>query len=284
MVCERRKIIKFSLPLLFARMFNQILGRIDILMIGLFLPANMVGIYGVAKRFIPLIIVPLGAFNTIFAPIIAELFCLEKLDLLKDQFKTVARWVFMISLPTFTLLTFFSREILAVFGPDFVAGSSAMLMLCLGQLINAATGAAGFMLMMTGRPHVNLMNSGLLCITNIVLNLYLIPKYGIMGAAFASAVSITAIQLLRLAEIWYFLRIHPYRWDFWKPTVSCLISVLIISASARLGINPNHIMNMAMLALLFISTYMVLLYLFKPSPEDRIVLQALKHRLAPEKY
>jgi len=265
-------------------MFNQILGRIDIIMVGFFLPENMVGIYGVAKRFIPLIIVPLGAFNAIFAPIISDLFTLKKLDELAGQFKVVAKWVFVISLPIFALMTVFSREILAVFGPDFVAGSSAMFMLCLGQLIDAATGSSGFILMMTGRPHVNLLNSGLLCATNVVLNLYFIPRYGIIGAASATAVSIAAIQLLRLAEVWYFLRIHPYRWDFWKPIVSCSISALIISASARLGMNPNHMLNIAMLVFLFIATYMVLLYLFKLSSEELTVLQTVKNRLAAEKH
>jgi len=128
------------------------------------------------------------------------------------------------------------------------------------------------------------LNSGLLCATNVVLNLYFIPRYGIIGAASATAVSIAAIQLLRLAEVWYFLRIHPYRWDFWKPIVSCLISALIISASARLGMNPNHMLNIAMLVFLFIATYMVLLYLFKLSSEELTVLQTVKNRLAAEKH
>lgn len=278
-IFEKRKIIYFSLPLLFSGILKRIHARGDVLLIGYFLSAPMIGVYGVAQRFIPLIGIPLLAFNSIFAPIISELFADKRDEELEHHYKMVAKWILMSSLPIFTLLTFFSKEILSIFGPGFANGYKAMIILCIGQMLNAATGSAGFMLMMTGRSLVNLMNSGLLCFVNLLLNIYLIPKYGIVGAALANTLSVTAVQLLRLAEVWYFLKVHPYRPDTLKPICSCALSVFILVMIAPFGVNKHSIFMAPLLSILFLTSYVAFLWIFKLSPEDRIVLTNLKDKL-----
>jgi len=278
-IFEIKKAIAFSLPLLLTGFSNRILAQADILIVGHFMSGTNVGIYGVIKRFAPLIAMPLGAFNSIFAPIISDLFARKMRADLETQFKTVAKWIFMTSLPVFTLLTFFSKEILMAFDPVFVAGSLAMIVLCTGQMANTSTGSVGFMLMMTGRPHLNLLNSGLLCVTNILLNLFLVPKYGIVGGACAGAFSITAIQLLRLCEVWLFLRMHPYRLDFLKPVASCLISVSLLAGIVQLEIPITRFVMLPFLLMLFLLSYTGFLWLLKFSTEDRIILNSLKNRM-----
>jgi len=276
---ELKKIIVFTIPLFFSTLFNRLMQRADVLIVGYFLPANMVGIYGIARRFTPFILLPLEAFNNIFAPIISELFTKQKMVELEHQFKTVARWIFIFSLPIFTLLIFYAETILSIFGSDFIIGYQAMTILCIGQIINAATGSTGFMLMMTGRPLVNTFNSAFLCITNILLSLYLTPKYGIMGAAFASAFSITVVQLLRLSEVWYFLKMHPYRSDFLKPIFSTLASVLMLQLIQHYGMNEIRIVMLPFLFTLYLLSYIGFLWLMKFSPEDHIVFNEMKMKL-----
>lgn len=280
---ERRKITFFSLPLLLAGVFHTILIRVNILMMGYFLSAAMVGIYATAQRLLPLILIPLGAFNSIFAPIISDLFAREKRKELENQFKTVAKWIFMTSLPIFTLLIFFSKQILSIFGPEFVAHSGAMIVLCSGQMINSATGSAGLMLMMTGRPYINLLNSALLCVTAIFLNIYMIPRYGIIGAAWVSAFSISAIQLVRLLEVWYLLGMHPYQLNFLKPILSCLFSVLLLTAISHIGLNTNSLIIIPILSTIFLISYGGFLWLLKLSPEDYMILNNVRERLLKQR-
>ena len=253
--------------------------RADVLIVGYFLPAKMVGIYGIVRRFTPFIVLPLEAFNNIFAPIISDLFTKQKMMELEQQFKTVARWIFISSVPIFTLLVFYSETILSIFGRDFVVGYQVMIILCLGQIINAASGSAGFMLMMTGRPLVNTFNSAFLCVANICLSLYLTPRYGIIGAAFASAFSITVVQLLRLSEVWYFLKIHPYRSDFLKPIFSTLASVLMLKLIHHYTLNEIRIVMLPFLFTLYLLSYTGFLWLMKFSSEDHIVLNEVKAKL-----
>ncbi len=278
-VVEIRKIIYFTVPLFFSTFLNRVMERADILIMGYFLPANMLGIYGIAKRFTPFIILPLYAFNNIFAPIISDLYTKKNMSELKIQFKRVTRWIFITSLPIFTLLIFYSQTILSIFGPDFVVGYQAMIILCIGQVINAASGSVGFMLIMTGRPLVDTLNSSFLCIINVLLNFLLIPIYGIVGAAFAGALSNAVVQLLRLAEVWYYLRVHPYRADFLKPILSSLVTVFMLKLIHHYTIGEIRIMMLPFLFMFFLLSYTGFLWLMKLSPEDQVILVALKNKM-----
>jgi O-antigen/teichoic acid export membrane protein len=280
---EIKKIVFFSTPLLFTGIFNTIIARSDVLILAHYMPASIVGIYGIAQRLTPFIAFPLESFNRIFAPIIADLFARKKIDELNIQFKMVTKWIITVSLPIFSLLTYFSKEILAIIGPNFIFGSQAMIILCVSQLANSATGSVGFMLVMTGRPKTNLLNSGIMCIINVILNMLLIPPYGIIGAACATAFAIISVQLLRLGEVWYFLKMHPYRGDFWKPVLCCLVSFSIIFSTGRLVADINEILRIILFSIVFLSSYIGLLFLFKLSPEDRVTMNALKNKFLYQK-
>ncbi|BBO68080.1 polysaccharide biosynthesis protein [Desulfosarcina alkanivorans] len=282
-VFEVRKLVSFSTPMLFSGLFNTIIGKADVLLLAHYLPASMVGIYGLAQRLTPFIAFPLDSFNRIFAPIIADLFARRKNIELGIQFKMVTKWILTASLPIFCLLTYFSKEILAIMGPNFIFGSQAMIILCVSQLANSATGSVGYMLVMTGRPKANLWNSGIMCIINIILNILLIPSFGIVGAAFATAFAVIAVQLLRLGEVWYFLKMHPYRNDIWKPVLSCLVSFLVIHSSDLIFVDINEIARIMMFSIVFLASYTGLLFLFKLSYEDRVTLYAIKKKLLHQK-
>jgi O-antigen/teichoic acid export membrane protein len=274
-----KNIIIFSLPLFFAAFFKIIMDQADTLIIGFFLSKEAVGIYGITKRIIPSITFSLAAFNNIFAPIISDLYASKKMRELNTLFKTVARWIFSSSLPIFIFLVFFAKPILSIFGKSFIEGYWVMIILCFGQFINSATGSVGFMLMMTGRPAVNAINSALLCLVSIILNLILVPRYGIMGAAFSGLTSISVIQILRVIEVWYFLKVHPYRTDFIKPVISALASILVLQGLLHLIFkNQLHVTMLPVLFCIFFIGYGFFIWLLKLSQEDYFILNSIKRK------
>jgi O-antigen/teichoic acid export membrane protein len=82
-----------------------------------------------------------------------------------------------------------------IFGPEFGAAYLPLLILCAGQLVNAATGCAILLLNMTGNERYPLLATMVAAFLNVMLNLLLIPPYGIHGAAIATASSTAALQL-----------------------------------------------------------------------------------------
>jgi O-antigen/teichoic acid export membrane protein len=151
-------------------------------------------------------------------------------------------------------------------------------------MINAGTGSTGLMLLMTGRPQINLLNSALFCLMGISLNIYMIPRYGIIGAAWVSTFSISMIQLLRLVEVWYLLGMHPFNVNFLKPILSCLFSALLLTAISHIGLNTtNTLIIILILSTIFLISYGGFLWLFKLSAEDRIILNNLRERLLKQR-
>jgi hypothetical protein len=87
------------------------------------------------------------------------------------------------------------------------------------------------------------------------------------------------VQLLRLVEVWYFLKIHPYRSDFVKPIFSTLASVLVLKVIHHYGMNETRIMMLPFLFILYIILYIGFLRLMQFSSEDEIVLNGIKAKL-----
>ena len=116
-------------------------------------------------------------------------------DEVRRIYAAATGWVVRLSLPAFVALLVFPDELLRLFGPDFAAGAAVTVILALGQLVNAATGPCGTLLNMSGRVALNMADNLAALVLNVLLNLWLIPAYGIVGAAVAWAVSLAAVNV-----------------------------------------------------------------------------------------
>ena len=108
----------------------------------------------------------------------------------------------------------------------------------------------------------------------------LIPRIGIIGAAFAIAISIALLNIIHLIEVQYILKMHPFRIDFYKPLVSGLAALLILKLT-YLNIfqinNPLFLLISGGGFLFFI--YILILYLLGMEEEERLILNKIFSRL-----
>jgi O-antigen/teichoic acid export membrane protein len=91
---------------------------------------------------------------------------------------------------------------MGLYGPGFERGATVLVILCAGQFFNAATGAVAYLLMMTGHERLVRNNLAFWALVNIGLGLFLIPKFGMAGAAAVTAFvvggqNLTAVALVR---------------------------------------------------------------------------------------
>lgn len=232
-VSDAGELLRFSFPLFLAGLLGVFLLQINPLMLGYFRPAAEVGVFAAALRTSFVLPLVLDAFNAMFAPMIADLTNRRDMDKLEELFKIVTKWVLTASVPAFLLLAFYGSSLLSIWGPAYTKGLSCLIVICAGQLVNCATGPVGYMISMSGRTGISLANAGGVLALNILLNVILIPRYGILGGAAALSVSMAVVNLVRLAEVRWLLRMHPYRWDSLKPVAA---AVLALAAAALLGL------------------------------------------------
>ena len=186
---SKREILKVSIPMFMTAAMLLIMGWTDTFMLGLFRSTEEVGIYRVAFKISLLTSITAGSFYSIIAPKFSELYWGHKKDKLKIIAKFSSKLILFSSFPLFLLIVLFSKQILGIFGTKFIEGSIALIILALGQFVNAVIGPVGFFLDMTNKQILvrNAMITG--AIVNVLFNLLLIPTYGISGAAFATLLS-----------------------------------------------------------------------------------------------
>ena len=228
-----RSYLDFSIPLAFKDAGSVLYTRVDILMLGVFAVSASVGQYQIAILLTGVLSMPLAAISQIFPPVISNLNNRGDTEELARIYTTVTRWTFTGTIPMAVGLIAFRYEILTLFGESFTTAALVLIVLTTGQLTNAFVGPSGFLLMMTDHQYVITANQWFFGLLNVAGNLVLIQWYGILGAAVATAVTLTLINMARLIEVYYFDGIHPLSLKTSKPIIAAgimLAAILVIQA------------------------------------------------------
>jgi len=279
-IFEHRKLFRFSSPLLFATFMGQLLLWTDTLMLGYFKASSTVGIYGAAQRTALLCSLILFSFHSIFAPIIADLHNRKKYFDLNALFKIVSKWSFSLNFPLCIIFILFSSTVLNLFGPGFIRGGAALKVLILGWLVHSYLGITGQMITMTGHSKLQLLNNVVMILMNIILNIFLIPEYGMLGAALATSTCIIVTDIVTTLEVRFILNMHPFRKDCWKaPTAGGIGTVFILMFTGLVRINYNTILFTIMIGMLFILIYIALIFALGISKEEVFIFRMILERL-----
>jgi len=191
-----QKIIDISYPMLLASSMGLIIGWVDTFMLGYFVDEKAVGIYNVAYKVAFVSSILLTTVTTVISPRVARLSSMNQYEELKVMVKNIAKMLSLGAALIF-LVTIFNMElILSFFGKEFIAGASALGVLLIGQFISSYSGPVAMLLQMTGHEKNFMYISIVAMLMNVVLNLTLIPSYGFMGAAIASAATLIANNLM----------------------------------------------------------------------------------------
>lgn len=278
---EVREWLGFSYPLLLSGLLAFTTARIATVVLGSFRSSAEVGVYEIAFKIAQLVQLPLVVSNIMFAPMIGEIYAQGDIEKLQALFKIVTKWVFVASFPLFALSTLLAHPLLGIFGSEFVIGGPVLFLLAFGQLVNAGTGAVGWMLIMSGHSRLHLFNATLSALLTILFGYLLVPAYGMIGAAAAVGLTLVAVNILRLVEVFYLLKIHPYRWDFAKPVIAGLAAIGFSSSVQYLIINWDAPALWRFLTIggTFLLLYITFLTLFQFNTDERELMKRTWQRV-----
>jgi O-antigen/teichoic acid export membrane protein len=115
---------------------------------------------------------------------------------------------------------------------------------------------------MTGKQKIELYNSIIMVTVSILLKIFLIPKFGVTGAAISTVIVIILMNLITLLEIYFFYKIHPYDTGYYKGIVPAILSSLVIIAAGGYinAFSPliTLVLNTVLIATIFGLSTMVL--------------------------
>ena len=268
---------RYCIPLLIANVFGVVAPRMDIMLLGYWASSQDVGLYLVAFQTAAVLALVLGAFDVAFAPIIGQAWARHDDMTIRECYASIHRMAAMATVPFFVGLVVFREEILSLFGHEIGEGGMALTILASGYLLNAMTGGASTVLLMTGRSRTVLMNTVVYGIALVVGTALLIPQWGILGAAVSASCALIGLNVLRVWQVWQSHRMFPWTWTMLKPLAAgAVMGFVLIVAKPYVGL-PWSIP----LAGLGTLAYLGALYAARLEADDRVLVAATLARLRP---
>ena len=191
-----------AFPLALLAGLQLINKQTDILLLGIIQTDGDVGVYRVVFQVATLVIFGLQALNQVLQPYYARMYAQGEMARLQRLVTYSARVILLIAIPPVIVMIAFGGTLLEwVFGAEYRGGATALAILAAGQLVNAGMGSVGMLLNMTGHERDTVKGIGIAALCNVVLNLVLIPPFGIEGAAAATALTLVIWNLILRAFV-----------------------------------------------------------------------------------
>jgi len=267
-----KELIIFGLPLLFSDFLVNITKWLDTWFLGFFRTTSEVGLYNVVLPTANLLVLIPTALMTLFTPIITELYAKNKMKQIKNISKFVSKWIFFINLPIAVFLMIFSKQILAImFGGEYIVSYAAMIILVIGYIPYSLSHINANILQTIKKTNLIFLIFLIATVLNIVLNIILIPRYGIVGAAITSSLYLITLYLLMSYFVFKYKRIQFVKLEYLKSIISILFASLITIRLATI-IKPNSIISLIILSIILFIIYCLFIVLLKGINKDDIAI------------
>jgi O-antigen/teichoic acid export membrane protein len=201
-VITYKQIIKRSGPMAISAVTYLLMQSVDVILLSKYSSFDRVAFYAVAIKLTTVLSLVLASVNTVYAPSFSEWYNLNDMNSLRAGIRRSTRLIFLFTFPAIVVVLLFSEMILGFFGPDYIQAKWALIVLLLGQAINAFCGSVGTYMNMTGKQVIFQRILVTAFVINVVLNIILIPIYDILGAAIATTISTVFWNIVTTAYIY----------------------------------------------------------------------------------
>ncbi|UIP00999.1 flippase [Halobaculum sp. CBA1158] len=197
-----RELLTFSSPLFLSGFIGFFLNWTDTIFVGFFLTSVDVGIYQSAYLLGTSISLFIGAVANTLYPNFGSLLAQNKHDVISNRYRKASRWLSILAVaPTAYLITFPEQSLTLLFGAEFRAGRWVLVTIVATYFVSAVLGPATNTLKTMGYSRYILTTFLVAFLVNIALNLLLIPRIGLLGAAVGSGTASI------ISDIFHFRRV-----------------------------------------------------------------------------
>jgi O-antigen/teichoic acid export membrane protein len=246
-------LLKAAFPLFVVITFNLIYYKIDTLMLSVLKTPEDVGLYGVAYKILELLAVFPGMFVGLLLPIFAKYYVADK-KIFQDVFGKGFMILATLAVPLVVGGLLMSEKIiLLISGPDYSVATPALRLLFVGIGFIFFSNLFSNVLIGAGLQGKIMFISITGAIFNVLLNLYLIPRFSYVGAAFATSMTEGLVLMLYMWQVYKYIQFLPkVSWQFMKVVFTSALMGVVLYYTAGL--------NIFLQALLGAITFGVVLY------------------------
>ncbi len=252
------EMVYFGIPAFMFLVGYKIVYYSDVLVLTYFRTLTEVGIYNV--------VVPTATFALFFSrsiawvmmPLSSELWAKQEFSKLADGLNRLHKYALVVMVPLILGLMAYSKEFITFFfREEYAPGALALQITLLGTAFYAISDINTGIFVGIGKPKLNAKVLLTAAVVNVILNFALIPKYGIEGAAAATAL---CYLLAFFLSIRYMKKEVNYKmpWkDFFKVSFAGLIFYFIVQGLKYL---VNNYLDLGIFGLIILIIFSILIY------------------------
>lgn len=264
-----KKLIIWGIPFALTGIFYTIYYSIDIVMLTQLIGDFATGIYNATYKLINVLTLFYAIYTAVIFPVMSKLYKKES-SLLKASFEKSTKYLLMVTIPICIATLFYSNDIIQfVYGNQYNQAGVVLQILIWTVCFLFINGAAATALNASHKEYSVTKIYSVAAVFNVVLNLFLIPKYSYIGASVATVLSEILILILALYSLNKVnIRLSKH---------SVLDIVKIASSSVILGVFLYILkLNIWIAIPVSIIIYLVLLYVTKTFDDgDKYIIKRI---------
>ncbi|MBL7777476.1 MAG: polysaccharide biosynthesis protein [Chitinophagales bacterium] len=259
-----KEMLLFGFMLSFTAIAVLGLKTLDSVLLGKFLPLSVVGVYAIVS-FIPTVIeAPYNALDRVVTAKVSHALAENNIEDLRKTYYQSVKYLTLIGGLLFVLVNTNIDDLLSIIGKDYANAGKIVWIISIGSLMNMMGGANNSIIMYASRYWVAASISVVLVVITFGLNMLLIPRWGVDGAAFSTAISWGGYSAIRVYMVWKKFGFQPYNIGILKNLVLVVFCVL---ASFILPQVNNHLLSIFLKTALCATFYAIGIFYTQTAPE-----------------
>lgn len=204
-------IVYFSAFSYFNTLGTVFVTSLDVMMIAQFLGLKATGVYATVIFLSSALQVPYKSIVRVGSPLIADYWKHREFDKMEELYKKVSSVALIIGLSSFWVLWILIDWLFTFLKPEFGIGVWVFLFIMIGRLVDMYFGLNGAIFTTSKKYKFEIIFTLFLILSVFLLNLLLIPIYGIVGAAISTSIAIILYNIGRLLFVYIAFKLHPFQ-------------------------------------------------------------------------
>lgn len=256
---------------------NTLVGRLDILMIGILtLEANkLVQEYDLAFSIATMVFLPFRSLSNAASPYLSEAFQQNDMGKIEAIYKRTSINLFIIGSILFTFIYINIDDLIAIIPGDYSAIKYPILFLGIAKILDMLTSVNNSILLLSPYFRYNLWFNLFLVVLTIFTNWIFVPVLGIVGSAIATLITIIVFNILKGGFLYMKYKIAPFHPK--TLVVAVLLTAIFIGFTFFPALTTNPVINMAIRSAVCAVVLFVAMTMTKPSEDlERLRVKTLK--------
>ena len=220
------KLVKFSIPLMFAGAGWMLLNQTDNFLLGVLSNPESVAVYDTGFSLSQLFLIFPTAFGYLALPLFSKYDSEGSMSEFRLSYKIISKWMVLMGFPIYIFILFNPKLVLKLtFGERYIVASPVLRLVSTGIFIHLIGGLNAKSLTAIGRTKLVLIGIAITVVGNAILNILLIPEFGPTGAAIASVISYTILNIYYNYKLYSLTGAHSIHEKIYTPIFVSILTL-----------------------------------------------------------